>query len=626
MKKIYLLAASFALCTAGMAQIGSNSNAKPLRSMAGTPMVQEADRPQANPEQTQNERGASIWSDDFSDPSTWIFTDQSPSPYGWVITTGPYTSSIQSGTPFDSFLSTTSENGYAFIDSDGSPWTADGQGEVIGQFRTATPIDLTDFPAVSLRYENNYRWFQDTRGVRVSGDNGETWTDFDLTDGAGYPNEQNSENPDIVTINISNQVGGASEVLIEFYYRDNNVWAWYWAVDDVSLFVPDDNDLTIGGAVSGSYDPEVDVDWRNVDYSIYPISQLRPMSFAATATNTGGAAQSDVMLTVSIDGPGGEVNLTSETANIPVGESFTFVVDGYTPPAEVGMYTVTYTISQNEEDSNPDDNVSTLTFMVDDAVYARDRGGSSFIANVGNSEFYGGPGYYIEQDADLYCIGAAISNTSIEGTFFDFELRDGLNIEYLANTDGAQVEASMFNAAGEENYTWLYLEGGATVPLFAGDDYVPMFHHFGGADVATVSIGDNSAPDFTSYLIASYDEQECDPCYTGSTYMVRMGLSQEFCDANVFTNVSEIEMVSVNELYPNPTAGITTLEYTLIENAEVQIFLFDNMGRVVLNKDMGTQTVGEYRFDYDFSNLAAGAYTFTIQANDNFVNNKLVIK
>ena len=64
-------------------------------------------------------------------------------------------------------------------------------------------IDLTGWSYVQLTFSHNYRWWQDTRTFRVSGDGGNTWTQFDMTDANGYPNNQNSNNPQVEVINIS---------------------------------------------------------------------------------------------------------------------------------------------------------------------------------------------------------------------------------------------------------------------------------------------------------------------------------------------------------------------------------------------------------------------------------------
>ena len=43
------------------------------------------------------------------------------------------------------------------------------------------------------------------------------------------------------TYDISSVAGGQSEVLIQFYYNDNDIWAWFWAVDDIAISELPDN-------------------------------------------------------------------------------------------------------------------------------------------------------------------------------------------------------------------------------------------------------------------------------------------------------------------------------------------------------------------------------------------------
>ena len=64
---------------------------------------------------------------------------------------------------------------------------------------------------------------------------GVNWVNFDITDINGYPNNQDSGNPEITTIDISQIADFSDSLLIQFYYYDNDYWAWYWAVDDKAV-------------------------------------------------------------------------------------------------------------------------------------------------------------------------------------------------------------------------------------------------------------------------------------------------------------------------------------------------------------------------------------------------------
>ena len=56
-----------------------------------------------------------------------------------------------------------------------------------------------------------------------------TWVEIDEISNFStytYAN-QSSDNPHMSTYDISSVAGGQSEVLIQFYYNDNDIWAWF---------------------------------------------------------------------------------------------------------------------------------------------------------------------------------------------------------------------------------------------------------------------------------------------------------------------------------------------------------------------------------------------------------------
>ncbi|MEK9620464.1 MAG: hypothetical protein VW078_10265, partial [Flavobacteriales bacterium] len=161
----------------------------------------------------------------------------------WRFETDPNLIPVSAQSPF---MSLTATNGYLFIDSD-AIGGGDGDGTPIYvTATTATAIDLSNQPYVELSFSHNYRWWQDTRGVRVSGDNGASWVQYEITNNLGYPGGQNSGNPEITNIDISSVAGSQSQVLIQFFYEDNDFWAWYWAVDDVKITSPISSNTIVG--------------------------------------------------------------------------------------------------------------------------------------------------------------------------------------------------------------------------------------------------------------------------------------------------------------------------------------------------------------------------------------------
>ncbi len=133
---------------------------------------------------------APLWSDDCSDPTTWTFTNTSLPPLDWNWTNN---TNIQSQcvttlpASLEVFNSTTASNGFMIINSDAAPGNVDQNGTpIVCEFTNVQPIDLTGYANVQLTFQHSFRWWNDTRGVRVSGDNGVTWTDFEISNATTY--------------------------------------------------------------------------------------------------------------------------------------------------------------------------------------------------------------------------------------------------------------------------------------------------------------------------------------------------------------------------------------------------------------------------------------------------------
>lgn len=124
--------------------------------------------------------------------------------------------------------------GFAILDSDYYP----SDGHQNAGLRTPV-LNLTGVTGVSLAFDSHYRTSSSTPKLRVSGDNGATWTTVWTT----IPDTSGR-----VSLDISAQAAGRAQVIVEFQYIG---WdSWYWEIDDVAI------DKTIcaakdGGVVAG---------------------------------------------------------------------------------------------------------------------------------------------------------------------------------------------------------------------------------------------------------------------------------------------------------------------------------------------------------------------------------------
>lgn len=73
----------------------------------------------------------------------------------------------------------------------------------------------------------------------------------------------------------------------------------------------------------------------------------------------------------------------------------------------------------------------------------------------------------------------------------------------------------------------------------------------------------------------------------------------------VSTNLKQAENVFVS---PNPFNSFAMINYTLTKESDVRVQLFNSIGQMVYEKDLGTQTSGTYSSRIDTQNLNSGIY------------------
>lgn len=76
-------------------------------------------------------------------------------------------------------------------------------------------------------------------------------------------------------------------------------------------------------------------------------------------------------------------------------------------------------------------------------------------------------------------------------------------------------------------------------------------------------------------------------------------------------------------VYPNPVAGISTVNFTVVENGNVTIKLYNEVGSEVMTLVNGNYNNGAYAVSLNNSNLPAGAYLLKITNGSNFQVTKI---
>jgi len=549
-----------------------------------------------------------IWSDNFSTAANWTIASTGSNPEQWNIINTPNAIPVSALSPF---ASPTAANGFLFVNSDANN-TGDMDGTPI--ITTATNVGTIDCSAhsvVKLKYNHNFRWWHDTRGVRVSGDNGATWTEFLISDEVDYftPN-QNSANPEVTIIDVSSIAAGSSQVKVQFYYDDNDYWGWYWAVDDVELYVPEANDLKLNGVLWGSTGF-----WaERLSYYQVPTSQITAIEFSGLVENIGAQNQTGAIFTLTT----GAFSSASSPLPVNVGSIDTLnCTTSLTPPTTIMNHALSGAVTMALVDGDASNNAlnNFATVAVNQYVYSRDNGTAL------NGSFNGGMGFEVGNIFDIfanttigggsvYINGAAEVGTemylklySIDPATGDFLYVDETG-PYVLTTNDIDAEVTLSFLGG--NY-----------PLNAGESYL-LVAGSNGDGGATNDLVVGTAGPAAVQTCYYYDMTDLTWYYTTSQPMVRMNFDPALGMKDAANNFGL-------EVAPNPATEATSVTFNVKNTSDVIINVIDMAGKIVATQTLsgvnGTQAV-----EINTSALNSGMYTVNVNANGTSVSKKLAVR
>jgi len=622
MKKILLSACAILVASATFAQ-QANVAELPIESLTKGYSAMSA-TPNFTPSSAAT-APATIWSDDCSSASTWTITNSSTQGFAWEIEMDP--SATPAGGALTPMASASASNGFMFISSDlnGGP---DGNGTTIStEFTNATPIDLSAYPNVQLTFQHNFRWWHDTRIVRISPDNGATWVELDeISNDATYtyPN-QSSDNPHMSTYDISTVAGGQSQVLVQFYYNDNDIWAWYWAIDDIAISeLPDNHIVSSEEVMGGWWIGYQTVGGLGQDYTFNPMSQAtaNPYAFESVLRN-GGIATQDVTMHVEVTEDATATNVFSSTSNVltlAAGEQDTVAATATFTPSNGGLYTIEM---WSEADSAGNGSIYTYSdtaskmTIITDYTYGKDYNSPDGYWRIGRSD--GGleisSTYDIYVDADLYSVDAHISDWSVPGALvyavlYEEDMTGGDPI-LLDQTDDYTIQSSDLGA-------WINLEFSSAFTLTTGTTFrIAIGSYLSFSD--TVGVNTSGNGDYTSQGVFDTDGIYSDPVGTPSWYtisgipMLRMNF-----DPSSVSAVSDVKQ-SIFNVYPNPTNGVFNIVLEATSKYDVTV-------NNVLGQTVYTTSTNAMATTIDLSNFDKGVYTIELRNENATYTEKVIVE
>jgi len=624
MKKIQLLAGAFVIASSLFAQKAelskNNFVTKSNKKITTTPTAHKS---------------AAIWSDDFSDASTWTLGHASSCDLDWQIGLNLSNSGAY---PTDAVASTSAANGYAMLDSDA--YGGDGNGDLESSWMTtASPINLSGTTNIILNFETNYRQF-DTQCFIVTSTNNTDWPDLNVDfDASTNPNvyalwedfgnnDGVESNPTTVNVNISGSAGNQSQVWVRFHHT--GTWGYSWFVDDASISNLQANDIVLNEAWASTF--------QNSEYGRTPVAQLSDsLALGGEIYNFGSATQTGIELSIAIQNSAG-ATMASNVESFPSLEqdSTDLLQTAVAVDLAEGVYTLNATLTSdedNEEGQYFENNSYSREFAITKNLYSLDGIGvydeeDLSITNIGTGNTGTGEGntllvrYLILEETSIVGLEVAISSQSnAGGQIFSFLLPESS----LLNEDGSlNQSADVYSGRIAEN------EDGVTVTQNNIDNnlvYIPLpettlapgFYYAcaelytAGGDADALQVLDDETV-WEPYGASLYFTADDQTVYTnGTAVAIRMALGD-------YVNLDENENNTLFSVVPNPSNGVFTV--TTDKNDFYTLDVVNVLGEVISSKTIE----GAINETIDISNFDAGIYLVKLTTSTAQNVQRVVIK
>ena len=376
-------------------------------------------------------------------------------------------------------------------------------------------------------------------------------------------------------------------------------------------------------AGANSYSIPVEFAQSSTDFSV-PVG--------AWVYNFGNEEATNALVTAVIDRDGTEVyNETSTGANIPVGDSAFFSLTEYSEATyEEGVYTITYTIVEDNTDEFPDDNVATASFWINgEGIYSK-----STVDPVDGP--VGGNGIRPANSTEYeWCIALQSENaemTSLLGITFAtltndipltgeavqlavYEWNDPITGGQVSFDDLNEVTDNEFydylTDAQDEFVTHTFAE---PVELLNDQKYLACATVFTDEMFISVDAGIDynvmyeTYPDEVFFPVNDIDGATWFPGGFGTdnvpAIIVNLG--------GPYGIAEDIEALDVTP-YPNPTTDFITIPMGATINGDVTVEVYDVKGTLILSETI-CQKSDKLRLDV--AELASGMHTFNLTFED----------
>lgn len=546
---------------------------------------------------------------DFSTAANWSFGNEGGATDSWVIGT-----TVPAGDfPIAGIESTTAANGFALYDSDLYCSTGDN-----AYVQLVNSVDLTGFASVDLKFQQQYRKFQDQTFVEVSTD-GTTWTSFEVN--ASIAVNDGTDNPDFAQVNISGAVA-ANPATVWIRFRFEGACDYAWMVDDVAFVEGAANDLKLTDVWHG----DIINDW---EYQQIPLAQVQEVVLGATCTNAGGAAQTNAIYTYDIsDGSGSVDSGTFPAANAsiaPTVSDTTWFATGFTPSA-METYTVSISVAGDQTDEIPGDNAGGSMFMITENIFAHDdvdniefqiSGGDN--ANGDPNEFKVGMYYTMIAEATITAVQIAFGGNTTTSSCI-VEIFDAADLGTALATTVYDFQPGDIPTGGDINLVNILIDEADGIVLDAGTTYLLAVGNGTEGEDLWVLASDGDA-DFGQLRYGPFGVGMAVNWYTGYTTspMIRGNF-----DATV--GIEENQDVAGVSIYPNPASDVLNVGFVSKENQDITVNVISANGAMVHTQATTSKAGVSNTITLDTKALSSGIYMVQLVGANSTLTQRVVVQ
>jgi hypothetical protein len=513
-----------------------------------------------------------------------------------------------------------------------------------------------DAVGLSLTWNQALRQFQSTYFFSFRTKDGEDpwteWVDFQVN--TEFATNGDFSNTDVQRHFMSG-AAGHDLLQIRFVYNANY---YMWGIDDVKIVETEANNLRVQSNF-----------YAIAPWATIPENQVYPFGALADIRNAGASDQTNVVLNHTVINSDTQAEIYNESLDYGTVVADSTYENRLNPelivlPSAPGNYTGTYTLTQDQADFDPSDNVISFNYNVGGNTFGLEDGFTRSVA-VANSIYDPGAPLSFAYGNYFRPVTDAKVERIIWGVNNPEDMVDKTVQIYLlqwTDTNGDQIaESSERRFIGFSDYTFSGAEGanailettlenfdnpGEDIIMQGGFGYIAIVEYQAStADDPQFFILASEARDYGAQVLAM-DTAVANGLSDQHVYSSVLGFSPDGNIANIDYEVTELDVNdariffghdivplvrvvvegvnTVDQLpldnaisaYPNPAVDMVQVKLEFSQPySDVKLRLIDNLGRVVYYKAL-TQTITTHVEAVSVSDLSAGNYMLQVETID----------